>query len=555
MATSSVSTTDSNGFSNNGLYDCEGGNFGSVGLSHARGTFVPVSEEAVALNTNILLYKECVLDRVVVAYRESAIAAMTQSLLSWVGGDQDGQSAFVTNQKNLRDELRDEVTQEFTSGKMTDGICAPLKEDVRKTIFLENAQRAYKPEQIYNCSITSEEEQDYKDFLDGTAKVFNRDIYFKTLSPENNPLLVYFNASQLLQEEIDTAITDEIREIGWGNGYKSKKDCKQIPSGNSTYEEYCEIVTPGSTIGEIISYVSLTGMRQTENADEINELMGSLMSNIHTQVLTSTGGLSGLAKSINGGLSFLDLISRDAALRTRTEYTNVGVGLLSTAIVTESEYGAARKLSQDKIEDIVIQLQTKEAACWSGLIAQAKLDLIAEARELACNSLGYGLDVCPISGAATVDPLEYAPHYDDILIDIDEQLQDTIILARAADKRVQVTLARHNKNYLTTLIEEIAPLLNVVRQSVADSTTALTLLTGLQVRLSAASSPSETRSILEEVDQLVADGTLHKTADVHLAQEQHTRIVGSMGDLYTDIVATWDETWCDPLNWRDQIKE
>jgi len=563
----------SQGFSNDGLYGCAGGGFGSVGKAHAGGIFVPVSEEAVALNTHMLLYKECILDGVIARVRETMVAFMVKSTFNWVNNGNNGEPAFIINQKDFRLKTSDKVVRQFNEGDRTEVIFDDFRQDVRRSLARGYAQATRKPESAYAHTVPDDKKEEFTTFINGGGQ-FKWDMFLLAIQPQNNPLGAYSLALNQMLTDIDEKISDEYKELDWGQGYKSHKNCKQIPAGNGAYEEHCEIATPGANIKNIIDYVSLTGHRQTENADEIDELMGSLMSNIHTQILTSVGGLRGITESNGigygggntyGGGSYIDQIAGDAASRTRTEYTNVGTGVLSSAIATETTYGMSRKSSKDALEATAKQIEDKEKACWDGLIARAKSDSIKEVEQIACagrqgGDLG-GTDAngnCTIRGSAIVEIATSTITYSDL-----EQAKkdgtgpkeyDIVITARAADKVLIRTLRRNSVNSYTIIGQSISPLLRVVNQSVEDSVKALSVLTNLQASLASSNSPGNTRFVLEQVDQLVASGTLHKEGDTYTATAQHDKITETMKDLYDETVKNWDAGWCKPDNWRDQLK-
>ena len=76
----------------------------------------------------------------------------------------------------------------------------------------------------------------------------------------------------------------------------------------------------------------------------------------------------------------------------------------------------------------------------------------------------------------------------------------------------------------------------------------------MQDSLANSNSQGNTRFILEQVDQLVAAGTLHTESDVFQAETQKKKIVDAMEELYDDTVEAWDTGWCNPDNWRDNIQ-
>lgn len=551
------------GFSNDGLYGCQGGFQNSVGMEHAGNIFVPVSEEAVAHNTNVLVYKECILDGITARIRETMVAFVIKSVLTYASTSNDGSPAFVTSVKNKRQNTSDKVKDEFIKGKRTAVIFETFRPNVRTALAQGYAQATRKPENAYAHTIPDDKKDEFIEFTQGNGKL-EWDMYLLSIQPQNNPLGAYSLALNQMLADIDEKVSDEATELDWGNGFKSHKNCKQIPAGNGTYEEYCEIATPGTTIQNIVNYESLAGQRQLESADEIDELMGSLMSNIQTQILTSVGGLRGITQGVGGASSYINQIASDAAARTRTEYTNAGTNFLTKAIATETAYGLARKSSKETLQKTAEKIETKENTCWDGLLARAKSDMITEVEERACagrrqGDLGGGNNKnCTINGTATVEILTNTITYTDI-----QQAEkdgagrkeyDILITARAADKVITHTIHRHSNTSYAVIGQQVAPLLRVVNEAVEDSVKALTILANLQANLLTNNTPSNTRFILQQVDQLVVAGALHKEGDIYTAQSQHEQTVDTMEDVYDDTVENWDAGWCNPVNWRDQIK-
>lgn len=536
--------------SSDGVYGCADTPQNPAGKQKASGAFVPVSEEAVAhntnilvYNTNILVYKECVLDGIVASNREAAIAFMVKSTLGWANSNAEGEKAFVTNQKTRREQLSKGVVDQFTEGDRTEGIFEPYRDDIRQTLARGHAKFTENPEDVYKSTIPDDKKDDVVNFLKGRG-AFSWDTFLLTIQPQNNPVGALSLSLRQMLIDIDEKITDDTREIDWGDGYKPHKNCRQIPAGNGTYEEYCEIVTPGTTIKNIINHVALTGQRQTENADEIDELMGSLMNNIHTQILTSAGGLSGISQPDSSGSSYVDRVSRDASLRVGSTYTNVGTNLLADFITTELAYRAVLEQSRTALGAFGVQIEAKELSCWDGILVRAELDLIEEVEALACNNAGGN---CTLAGAAAV---EGVPEEGD---DIREY--DVIIKARAGNNTAEVTIHIHPDNSSIVVDRNISPLLRAVEGEIDESTQAMAILTSYQASLLSSSTPGNTRFIMDQLQQLKSDGVLHTLADTQSAEAQHDGIVSMVEGLYTSTVTKWNGAWCNPENWRDQIKQ
>lgn len=542
------------GFSNDGVYGCGGSVNNSIGKEVASGPFVPVSDDAISHNTNVLVYKECVLDGIANRVKESMVAFMEKASFKWINEGYNGEPAFVTNQADFRQQVGDKVVAEFTQGEGTANICAPFKRDVQETLQRTYAQATRQPQSIYSCTVPDEQMDEYEAFIQGNAP-FSWDMFLQAVQPQNNALGISALSLNQMVSKISEKVSDEYRELDWGNGYKSAKSCKQVPAGNGTYEEHCEITTPGQNIVSLVNNLSQTPLDMTKNADEIDELMGSLMSNLHTQILTSLGGLRGITESTSGAASYLDQIANDSASRTRTEYTSAGTGYLTGAIAVETAYKTAREGSRTTLESAATRLTAKEGACWDGLIAQAKADLITQAEATACARITAGTSTnCGIQGSATVTYSHNGSVYDDTATSTRPSEYDIVITATAGSS-VETATLHHTSTYVMSAISNnVTPLLTAVNQSIDSASRALAVLLGLQTSLAGSNSTGNTRFVLEQVDQLAAAGVLHSEGDVSQAQSQSGQISEAMQQMVQETTTTWDAGWCKPTSWRDQIK-
>lgn len=541
--TSSTTVTVPTGFSDDGVYGCTGATGYSVGREQALGVFVPVSENAVSHNTNILVYKECVLDGIANRMKESMIAFMVKSALTAATEGADGAPIFVVNVGDAIESVQQEEFNQFITGDALDAVCAPSREAVRAALAESYATQTHHPESAYACSIPDDRLADVEAMVRGEIP-YNNDLYRLATQPENTPigqlLLTSLHVNGRLAEATDNART----EWDWGNGYKSRKVCREVPVGNGKTEEYCEITTPGHTVAALMDNISQTGLDATKNADEIDELFGSLLSNLHTEILTSAGGLRGITQGINGLTSYLDRIAEDAAARTRTEYTDTGTAFLATTIAVETTYKEARERSEGVLTETKETLVAKENACWDGLIAQARADVLEIVVNSACARYNDE-DACPITGTTEVEYINA----------IDENNYDIYITAQAGNEEREVTLTHHRDNTASAIERNITPIFDVVHQSIESTEQTLTALLILQSNLRNANTSGNTRFILEQVDQMAASGVLHSQNDITQADTQHEQIRTTMTQVIDETTEEWEAGWCEPTNWREQIKE
>jgi hypothetical protein len=135
---------------------------------------------------------------------------------------------------------------------------------------------------------------------------------------------------------------DDSAELDWGGGFRTAVTNQTIDLGDGTSQTVQRIVTPGSLISQHIEQLIGTGLRQSENADEIDEIVSALMSNLGTQVLTDLQGLYGVSQSFNGAPGYLDKLTSDSAQRTRDNFLNAGLATVQNAATYETNYRTAR---------------------------------------------------------------------------------------------------------------------------------------------------------------------------------------------------------------------
>ena len=137
-----------------------------------------------------------------------------------------------------------------------------------------------------------------------------------------------------LEFQIDTLINDEIHRetltLSFGDGFLSQKECDENGAN-------CTINTPGKAISEALTFHLSVGTRTLIEADEINEIISALFSQLALKAISGVGGLlgmSGKSKYSSGGSSYLDRLREDYLTKDVNSVTNgIGSGYTPTAQV------------------------------------------------------------------------------------------------------------------------------------------------------------------------------------------------------------------------------
>lgn len=535
---------DFTGFARDGIYGCQGiGQVGPVGQRHAAGTFVPVSEEAVALNTFILVNKFCVLDGLNVRQREALVSGLLRAAVSGINKGPDGRTQYSQNVPQEMRERSDEVAQKFLEDESLNNICAPYRDSVKQAVLRNYQNRTRKQTSTYACKFPGTPDQLQK-LLDGNLDEGGGfAAYLSLLQSGNDPLSAYTYANETLNRAIQTTQENDLRELEWGNGFRSQKECTQVPSGNGKYEEQCNIVTPGKVISDMASYVSQTGFRQTENADQIDELLGGFISNFQNQVLSSFTGFKGSTESRNGQPSYLDKTVQDSFGRATGETTTVGVDALKKALDLETQYVSVRTATKKLLEDFVTKLLRLEDVCYTKLIDKAKEDTKKKLEDRVCGGDGQNYGNC---GASVTDTESDAPGSSE-----SNPKKYHLIVARSGTERETVKLLITRDKSLAIINSEVRPLLSAITTSITNGQKALTALQKLNQMLADNKNPSITRFVLEQLDQMVAGKALHGSGDVSNATDQRSQVNDALNLLYDKTKSDWEKSWCKEEKWTD----
>jgi len=246
-----------------------------------------------------LWYKEFTLDGLAWAIAKQIISSMTQSLVKWINSGFKGSPAFVQDLQGTLLEAADKAAGNYISNLSgASFLCAPFKLDIQIALDIKYRQsRVNQPTADCNLSdITG----NLEDFISGAAGTFENggwDNWFTiTASPER-----YTPYGQLLAAEAGMRVSvlnaeqEKSAVINFGQGFLSNEVC-EMEYGWGEPQEKCYISTPGQTISNALSFNLDSGRQTLVAADEIDEIIGSLLSQIANQAVTGAKGLLGLSE-------------------------------------------------------------------------------------------------------------------------------------------------------------------------------------------------------------------------------------------------------------------
>lgn len=298
-------------------------------LSYAKEVVAAAGSILSAQSLTSLNIKETILDPIAWFAAKAVVRAMTRSIINWINNGFEGSPMFVTNPEAFFLDLIDKEIGDFIYGSQLGFLCEPFQLQIKIAL----ATRYGRDEKQFACRL-SQVGTNLDNFFNGLAGSFQSAGGWKTwftVVSEENPYNRYLEAQRLLDsriaDEINAVNRAPIAKLEWNSGFFSFEECRTIgeghqgltsddtgaaeytsdDTGNSAAGTDCEIKTPGAFIVDQLNRVSGASVDALVSADEINEIIDALFSQLVVQALGGgAGGLRGLSQSQTGSSSYLD---------------------------------------------------------------------------------------------------------------------------------------------------------------------------------------------------------------------------------------------------------
>ena len=290
-----------------------------------------------------LLSKET-LDGIAWQVAKQMVSSMTRSLVNWINSGFQGSPAFITDLNGFLLDALDTTAGEYIKGLGGIGefICSPFRLDIQAALAINyNQARSGLPSGGDACKLSGIGDN-IKNFFSGVSDGGWREMLSITSNPQNLPYGAYLEAEAKLNIRLKNEAGQEIKVADWGKGFLSKKICEDVEGGGVK----CSISTPGNVIGEAFNFQLSTGQRSLIQADEINEIIGALLSQLTLQAVQGINGLLGLGGNsaytdynYKGGLQSQSYIDAANQEQTNTYINTSGIKKqIDQSLITESAY-------------------------------------------------------------------------------------------------------------------------------------------------------------------------------------------------------------------------
>ncbi len=333
----------------------------SVGATAAiGGVYVPVNDAAVTQNTQILIYKECVLRVLVDRERQSAMAAYLKRAQVAIETGNNGGPQYAVSEAGARGTVSDQELVHFVQDGTLDKLDPSTRQIIQRAIVQNYVDNSRDPSLALKCPYTG----NINAAIQGRPDDFWGSLSALQRYPQCNPYWAYYIAQQQANDRITQVQNCLMNQLNWGRGFYNTNSGGN-PCTATTY-------TPASVVQESYQQILGSPVRQFENANDVGQMIGALYGGLTTQILSSNQGLYGLTLPIGTQPSYVDQINAEASTNLRGSAVSAALQILGSARQVEMQYGQAAVSISNVLSDTAAKLRASENACWSVVVPQVQ---------------------------------------------------------------------------------------------------------------------------------------------------------------------------------------
>ena len=228
-------------------------------------------------------------DSLAYAIAGTVLKSITNSIVTWIKSGVQGQPGFIKDPEAFFTDAADQATgrfmKAFLSPEIYNAICQPFRLGLlislkRTNLYVERMR----------CTLNTvlANAKNGVDFGVGIRNGNWGDWMSVTLNPQNNPsgalLTSLFELDTRQANARDTAKTESI----FNAGFLSMKKCTLTVEDDWTGQQSCiryETTSPGKWVSDTLTQATGIDMQRLAVADEINEILAALISQLLTGIL------------------------------------------------------------------------------------------------------------------------------------------------------------------------------------------------------------------------------------------------------------------------------
>ncbi|MCH7529849.1 hypothetical protein IIB50_01905 [Patescibacteria group bacterium] len=253
------------------------------------GVFVPTND---VLNN----LKESSLDAIGWTIANLVLSQISASIVNWINTGFEGSPAFVTDFKGFLTDIADEELGRFIEGSELDFLCSPFAFDIKFSLALQAPF-----DKRISCTLT-DVVGNIDSFISGNFSEGGWQGWFElTTKSQNNPYGAFLLTSAELNSRIAGKQEIELFKVDLGDGFLSLKTCLVKNSDGKCLQS--QITLPGKVIESQLNNTLAGGQQRLNVADEFDEIVVALFSQLIQQVLFDgllSGGTSDYTNDLGG---------------------------------------------------------------------------------------------------------------------------------------------------------------------------------------------------------------------------------------------------------------
>ncbi len=361
--------------------------FGQSLLSAINTTFISSNEYAMNL-------KEYTLDGVAWGIAKMVLQQMTTDVVNWINSGFQGSPAFLTDPETFFLDQADQITGAFISDQgPLQALCSPFAIDIRLSIAKTQAYRSPR----YTCTLstiinnaknTTLNGRSISGFMKGDFSQGGWSSFIAlTTEPQNNATGAFLTAQSDVQQQLAEQQGATNADLNRGGGFMSWKKCTDVsPQALAIYTkgqappgthytithvgnkgdikfQDCHVETPGSVISGTLQKQLGIPADQLNIADEFNEIIGALFSQLVGQVLT--GGLHAASQPSSGqNQSFINRLGQESVAQATSSAQQLKSSL-DSYIEPATDYSYAYSAAYSTLLDGQNKYKAAQSACVS----------------------------------------------------------------------------------------------------------------------------------------------------------------------------------------------
>ncbi|MDO8594654.1 MAG: hypothetical protein Q7R93_04040 [bacterium] len=309
----------------------------ATALATSVSTISPAEAEIAAEAGAGTSWVQCFLRGLAITIAKTLLHTFTQSIVNWINRGFEGEPSFVTDLGGFLTDTADQAFGEAI-GQIAPMLCSPFRIDIKAALGLQASLSGKDEVRCRLSDVFANVQGSYQQFVTGSFASgggWNSWINISG-SQQNNPYGAYLATQNYVGLRITSATGKTIKELDFGQGFKSWKPCKvkgdpievKNKDGSTRMrdddesaplmrkgpcKEYGEIKTPGSVIVDQANESLKGTLKELQVAQDIDAIVGALVNQLLIKAMTGIGGLAGVSKSdaTSGGKASADSMGTD----------------------------------------------------------------------------------------------------------------------------------------------------------------------------------------------------------------------------------------------------